>query len=394
MFVKSNRGWLVLAHIPLRGQHVSEYLGLSDTRDNRRKAKHVCNQLENALRAGNLETEFALRFPDSKTLVRLGLQSGAEPTLGEFAQTWLGEKVKLTPSTRYDYESLLKVHLLTHPLAALRLSAINDGDVNRFIGDLQQKQTLSKAALSKRRINMVVARLRSIFKTAYRRKLITEDPMPHVENLREETHGADPFDLEEVRRIIESAQGWERAFVTALLYTGMRPGEALALRWDAVDWLHALISVRRTFSRRYGFGPTKTKGSEREVEMIAPVREALQEQRARSEMKGDLVFPTEAGTAIDLANFRARNWPRILRRAKVRARTVRQCRHTFARLAIEYGDTPQHVADQLGHTSVEMVFRVYSKWMTRPASRLEALEHAITHPSPKIGGEVRGRRGK
>jgi integrase len=129
--------------------------------------------------------------------------------------------------------------------------------------------------------------------------------------------------------------------------------------------------------------------------MIAKVREALQEQRARSQLRGELVFPSEQGTAIDLANFRARNWDRIVKRAKVRPRTLYQCRHTFARLAIEYGDTPQHLAAQLGHTSVEMVFRVYSRWMTRPASRLEALEKShITHPSPKVAGQLAASDGK
>ena len=93
--------------------------------------------------------------------------------------------------------------------------------------------------------------------------------------------------------------------------------------------------------------------------MSALVRAELQEQRARSQLRGELVFPSEAGTAIDLANFRARNWPRILREAKVRPRVVYQCRHTFARLALEQGDTPQHVAAMLGHTTLEMLFRVY-----------------------------------
>ena len=343
MFVKSNRGWLLIGHIPLRGGHVSEYLGLRDTRDNRREANHIRRQLEDALRAGKLEAEFALRFPESKQLARLGLRS-SEPTLGEFALAWLGEKVKLTASSRYDYESLLNVHLLPHPLAGMQLGAIHDGDVSRFVGTLRQKQTRSQTVLSERRINMVIARLRSIFATAYRRKLIANDPMPHVENLREKKHDADPFDLDEAKRIIGAAEGWERGFVTILLYTGMRPGEALALGWEMIDWDHGLILVRRTVSRRYGFGLPKTGGSERDVEMIAPVREALQEQRARSQLKGDLVFPSDAGTAIDLANFRARNWPRILRRAKVRPRTAYHCRHTFARLAIEHGDTPQHVA--------------------------------------------------
>jgi len=394
MFLKANRGWLVLAYIPLRGEFVSQPLHLKDTRDNRREAKHIERALEDARRAGTLEAEFARRFPSSKVLARLGVKTELKPTLGEFAHDWLEEKTaSLTPATRYDYESLINVHLKPHALAAMRVSEIDDGTINRFISDLRAKTKRDGAALSPRRINMVIARLRTMFATAYRRKLIESDPMRHVVNLRQPKSEVDPFDLDEARRIIEAAPGWERAFLTVLLYTGMRPGEALALHWDAIDWDRGLILVRYTESRRYGRGLPKTPGSERDVEMIAPVRGALQEQRARSQLKGALVFPSQAGTAIDLAHFRARNWPRILTRAKVRARPIYQCRHTFARLAIEHGDTPQHVAAQLGHTTVEMVFRVYSRWMTRPASGLEALEKAITHPSPKIGGETAGSHG-
>jgi integrase len=394
MFVKANRGWLLVAHIPLGGEFVSQPLHLRDTRDNRREAKRNCEALEDARRAGALEAEFAKRFPNSRHLARLGLRLKVEPTLGEFAiETWLPEKVNLTPATRYDYECQLRFHVLPHALGAMRLGEITDGDVSRFVGDLQSKQTRSRAPLSARRINMVISRLRTTFATAHRRKLVAENPMLHVENLREPKSEVDPFDLGEVLRLVDAGDGWERSFLTVLLFTGMRPGEALALRWAAIDWDRGLILVRQTVSRRYGFGLPKTPGSERAVEMIGRVREALQEQRPRSQLRGELVFPSEKETAIDLANFRARNWERILKRARVRSRTLYQCRHTFARLAIEYGDTPQHLAAQLGHTSVEMVFRVYSRWMTRPASRLEALEKAITHPSPKVGGETAGSRG-
>ena len=41
MFVKSNRGWLVLAHITYQGEHFDEYLGLRESRDNRRKGARI-----------------------------------------------------------------------------------------------------------------------------------------------------------------------------------------------------------------------------------------------------------------------------------------------------------------------------------------------------------------
>ena len=171
----------------------------------------------------------------------------------------------------------------------------------------------------------------------------------------------------------------------------------LALRWDKVDWAHNLIRVRDNVHAHGRIGLPKTEGSERDVEMIGRVRQLLQEQRSRSQLKGDLVFPSENGTPLDLDNFRARNWARIQRRAGMRPRPIYQCRHTFARLAIEHGDTPQHIAAQLGHSTVRMIFEVYGRWLNRPASpAMQALDRAVsvTHPSPIFGGESAGSEGK
>jgi hypothetical protein len=123
MFLKANRGWYVIGYIPLGGEFITQPLHLKETRYNEGIAKRIKRDLEDALRAGTLEGEFAKRFPNSKVLARLGLKPSTEPTLGEFALTWLSEKVKLSPASHYDYESLLRVHILPHPRADKRLSA-------------------------------------------------------------------------------------------------------------------------------------------------------------------------------------------------------------------------------------------------------------------------------
>ena len=337
----------------------------------------------------------------AKKAAMAGLAGDVALTLGKFALAWLEERAPhLTPAVAYDYRRLLNCHVLTHPIAGKPIFAIDDGDISRLIKDLSEKRTRRRSgqarataktlaggddaekredkSLSPRRINMVIGRLRTIFATARRRKLIADDPMQYVANLREPKSDVDPFDLGEALRIIKAARGWERTFLSVLLFTGMRPNEVLALAWSAIDFEHRLIRVRRTVHRRFGFGLPKTPGSERDVEMSGSVRTELAAQRARSQLRGELVFPSETETAIDLANFRRRNWPRILKSAKVRPRVVYQCRHTFARLALEHGDTPQHVAAMLGHTTLEMLFRVYSRWMSRPeSSALARLDAAI-----------------
>lgn len=143
----------------------------------------------------------------------------------------------------------------------------------------------------------------------------------------------DTFELEEAERLIDSATGQDREIVTVLIFCGIRPNEALTLRWQDVDFGRRILKIRRTIYPFGGIGPPKTASSERDVDMLAPVITELEEQRARTQMRGELVFLDHVGGPIDLTNFRDRNWKRILVKARLRARTIYQCRHTFAATA-------------------------------------------------------------
>jgi integrase len=177
---------------------------------------------------------------------------------------------------------------------------------------------------------MIIARLRTIFSIAKRRKLITEDSMPYIKNLREPKGEVDPFTLEEAERLIDTATGQDRAITTVLIFCGLRPNQAFALRWEDIDFDREQLRIRRSIHRLAGIGLPKNTSSEREVDMLALVVDELQEQRARTQPLGDLVFLNETGGPIDLTNFRDRNWKRILVKASLRHRTVYQCRHSYA----------------------------------------------------------------
>jgi integrase len=230
---------------------------------------------------------------------------------------------------------------------------------------------------------MMVAHLRMIFSIAKRRKLVPEDPMLFVQNLREPKAEVDPFELEEAERLINSATGQDRAIITVLIFCGLRPNEALALRWQDVDFGRRILKIRRTIHRFGGIGLPKTASSERDVDMLDPVIVELEEQRARTQMRGELVFLNDVGGPVDLTNFRDRNWKRILIRARLRARTIYQCRHTFAALQLSRGENPQYVAHQMGHTNLEMIIRHYARWSRKP-ERVGTLAHQLSAKFPQI----------
>jgi hypothetical protein len=66
------------------------------------------------------------------------------PTLGEFAESWLEERRSvLTLATAYDYDRLIKALLLPAPIAQRPIGQIDDGDINRFLGELMKRKGLN-----------------------------------------------------------------------------------------------------------------------------------------------------------------------------------------------------------------------------------------------------------
>ena len=93
--------------------------------------------------------------------------------------------------------------------------------------------------------------------------------------------------------------------------------------------------------------------------MLPIVERVLSAHRTAGDRQSSWPFCDRDGGPLDVTNLRERVWRPALRRAKLRARTLYQTRYTFATLMLELGESPGWVARQLGHSSVEMVYRRY-----------------------------------
>jgi integrase len=97
--------------------------------------------------------------------------------------------------------------------------------------------------------------------------------------------------------------------------------------------------------------------------MLPVVEQALRAHRAASDRQSPWVFRNRDGGSLDVTNLRERVWRPALQRAGLRGRTLYQTRHTFATLRLELGESPGWVARQLGHISVELVYRRYHRFI-------------------------------
>jgi integrase len=132
-----------------------------------------------------------------------------------------------------------------------------------------------------------------------------------VEPPRVAVREVQPFTLEEIATLLEAMRGHrhERLWV-AMLATGMRFGEAAALRWADVDLDARVIHIRHTLGpkgRNAGplFAEPKTHKGRRDLPLPAIAVEVLcaQEESVRDECEFvagwqdlDLVFPSLRGT--------------------------------------------------------------------------------------------------
>jgi integrase len=129
-----------------------------------------------------------------------------------------------------------------------------------------------------------------------------------------------------VRHLLRELTEPCRTVVLLAVLTGMRIGEALALRWKRVDMVHGTLEIAETFSDGQ-FGSSKTHSSNRVIPMSTALRVVLESNRARrlSSAPDDLVFCTPKGTPLSSKNL----YNRVLAPACDRLKLPRVSWHSF-----------------------------------------------------------------
>jgi integrase len=148
----------------------------------------------------------------------------------------------------------------------------------------------------------------------------------------------------------------DQVFVSLMAYAGLRPGEAIALRWAHTPPPGDLLLVSESYS--YGeLRETKT-GRQRTVSVWALVDD-LQHLREVLGHDQHLVLPNRNGGYLDLRTWRRRIWRPAITRAGVLGITPYELRHTFASSLIDWGASPVEVAELMGN-SPDVVWRHYA----------------------------------
>lgn len=300
-------------------------------------------------------------------------------TLSEYYKGWLKVKfLELKPQSYDRLESTINNHILPE-LGYQPLKTINSEDIQALI-NRKYDEGLSYSSIKK-----IYEALNACYEYGINfRRDIGYNPvkgvvMPRKSKFKSEevsyfSNSQIELILNEIKRTNNNGvriYAWSDIFIL-ILNTGMREGEAAALKWDAVDFSAKTIRIHSTstsIKERDNSGvytgnyitveqdSTKSQSSNRTVPLNRTALEALESLKAIS--VSQYVISTNTGNMLRPFDLN-RTFSRILENAGINGKYgVHTLRHTFATILFHKGVDVKTVSKILGHQSVRITYDIY-----------------------------------
>lgn len=292
------------------------------------------------------------------------------PTFEELASMWLENyKTTVKPTTFENVRS--KVEKMTEEhFKGMKLKQITVTYCQKVVIELSKSYVLYNHYLS------VINR---IFKYAVLMDVLNSNPFDKVikPKSRQTQRKGNFLTKEELKEFLKLAQSATLSYffplVHLMAYTGLRQGEAIALKWSDIDFEDKKITVNKTAVRikeKQSLQTPKTKNSKRVIS-IDPNTLSILKNWKKDQIKiyfkngkhfeGDdnFIFTNQRGDWVHIHNF-IPYFKRFVTDHGLKPITPHGLRHTHASLLFSAGVDPKNISDRLGHSTIKITLDLYT----------------------------------
>ena len=255
---------------------------------------------------------------------------------------------------------------------------------------------------------MISATLRGIFSSACIDRIVDRNPMDYIRKpAATPAQVKRPLTHEERKRIEATCDSHpDGAYLAAMYYLGVRPGEARGLQWGDFDWDSGLVYIQRDIDYKAGgtAGALKTSKSYRYVPIPAPLRVVLWACRGNPDaflfsdrtnsrpiaktvaerLWVELMDACDMTTPVKVGDRKYRNDDIRSRRAALI--TPHSLRHNYITRCWESGIDVYTTMQLVGHTSIKTTMDIYTHLSNAQ------MEHAMKQVEEMFSGKKVARK--
>lgn len=301
-------------------------------------------------------------FQAAKLMVEAGMFStpnekkSATPLFAVYAMHWFNTyKAKsLSVLTAKNYLTDLNKHLIPH-FGEMQIGDIRTSDIQVFYD--------SKKEYAHSTVRTMGILLYGIFQSAIEDEWIQTNPAKSkrltMSTKKTERKALTSEKVSNIASSIHKLRPLDGVFLALLLYTGVRRGEALGLKWEDIDWDEKLIHIKRAvkFSgNRPIVGDPKSSAGIRVIP-LHPALEQILTDIFDGSSQADYIT-TQCDNPMTQIKYR-RTWERIEKTIELYGATPHIFRHTYITLAASATDikTLQCIA---GHADITTTMNRYA----------------------------------
>ena len=297
-------------------------------------------------------------------------QTPNDPTFESVASLWFESyQTTVKPTTAKNLKIKLDTLIKNH---------IHDLKINKMSVVFCQKITIE---LSKRYVlyHNYLSIINRVLKYAVSMDIIKTNPLDKVIRPKsKQTKSKDNhYTKEELTEFLRFAKNFSdvfHVFYHTIAFTGLRKGEALALKWKEIDLENKTITVNHTavlLDGKQVLQSPKTKTSKRIIQIdndTAKVLKAWKLQQKKDYLKAGKAYSHDENFVF---TNHVQEWTRLKtinntlkyfynHHPKLKEITVHGFRHTHASLLFEAGIEAKAISDRLGHTNIQTTLDLYT----------------------------------
>jgi len=316
--------------------------------------------------------------------------------LADYLAQWIddAEALRLSAKTAERYRQLIAHQIIPH-LGGIVLTRLRPAHIKTWHATLIKQGGAGGEPLAARTVGHAHRVLHRALAEACTLEMIARNPATAVKPPKVEADEIAILTQNQIADVLRKIEGKSLAPLIALaIFTGMRRGELLAIRWSDVDLDAANVRVERSLEQTGSglhFKAPKTKSGRRKISLPGYAVAVLRKHR-----KGQLEFRMKIGAGrlpddalvfcnMDGAPYSPRavskSWTRLVKAHDLPKVTLHSLRHSHASALISAGMDAVTVCRRLGHANPSITLSVYSHMFQNSDDRAaEILDDLLPMP--------------